>query len=77
MVSRGCFSVGLLVGLVGLSLVGSAFAADVVHDAEYYILEAQHRDAWKIEDGELDSKLAELRTKYGTPPLPSSWVPAS
>ena len=68
MVSRGCFSVGLLAGLVGLSLVGSAFAADVVHDAEYYILEAQHRDAWKIEDGELDSKLAELRTKYGTPP---------
>ena len=40
----------------------------IVHDAEYYILEAQNGKAWAVEDGELDRKLAELRQKYGTPP---------
>ena len=40
----------------------------IVHDAEYYILEAQNGKAWAVEDGELDKKLAELKKKYGTPP---------
>lgn len=40
----------------------------IVHDAEYYILEAQNGKTWAVEDGELDQKLAELRQKYGTPP---------
>jgi arylsulfatase len=39
-----------------------------VHDAEYYILEAQNGKVWAVEDGKLDKKLAELRKKYGTPP---------
>ena len=43
-------------------------ARDVVHDAEYYILEAQNGKVWTVEDGELDAKLAELREKYGQPP---------
>jgi len=40
----------------------------VVHDAEYYILEAQNGKVWAVEDGQLDAKLAELRAKYGQPP---------
>ena len=40
----------------------------IVHDAEYYILEAQNGERWAIEDGELDTRLAELRRKHGTPP---------
>ena len=40
----------------------------VVHDAEYYILFDQHGDAWAAEDGELDGRLAELETKFGTKP---------
>ena len=40
----------------------------IVHDAEYYILEAQNGKTWAVEDGELDKKLAELREKYGAPP---------
>ncbi len=49
---------------------GQAVAADgeIIHDAEYYVLEAQHGDAWALEDKELDAKLAELKEKFGTPP---------
>ncbi len=56
-----------------LTIVGSAFtvplpAADIVHDAEYYILEAQNGARWDAEDAGLDQRLAELRKKFGTPP---------
>ncbi len=54
-----------------LALVGTPATAkdkEIVHDAEYYILEAQNGEAWKVEDGELDQKLAALREKHGTPP---------
>ncbi len=40
----------------------------IVHDAEYYILEAQHGERWAAEDKDLDQKLAGLRKKYGAPP---------
>ncbi len=47
-----------------------AFAKDkIVHDAEYYILEAQHAEKWAAEDNELDKKLAEFKKKNnGKPP---------
>jgi arylsulfatase len=38
------------------------------HDAEYYLLQDQHRDEWEKEDQDLDSQLAVLRDKQGTPP---------
>lgn len=57
-----------LLTLLGLMAAGVALANDIVHDAEYYILEAQNGERWDAEDGELDAKLAELRTKHGTPP---------
>ncbi len=41
---------------------------EIVHDAEYYILEAMHGETWAAEDDELDRKLAELREKHGNPP---------
>jgi len=40
----------------------------IVHDAEYYILEAQNGKKWAAEDKELDKKLAELRKKNGGKP---------
>ncbi|UCG24531.1 MAG: sulfatase-like hydrolase/transferase, partial [Chloroflexota bacterium] len=43
-------------------------ANKIVHDAEYYILEAQNREKWAAEDADLDTRLAELRAKHGTPP---------
>jgi arylsulfatase len=40
----------------------------MVHDAEYYVLEAQHGEEWAAEDEVLDQKLAALREKFGQPP---------
>jgi arylsulfatase len=61
----------LLTILLCITLVMTAYvqAADkIVHDAEYYILEAQNGEKWAAEDKELDKKLAELKKKHGTPP---------
>ncbi len=41
---------------------------DIIHDAEHYILAAQHGDKWAIEDKTIDEKLAELKAKFGTTP---------
>ena len=38
-----------------------AAEGEIVHDAEYYILEAQNGERWSAEDEALDAKLAELR----------------
>jgi arylsulfatase A-like enzyme len=43
-------------------------AKDIVHDAEYYILEAQHGEKWAKEDKSLDKKLAEFAKKNGGKP---------
>jgi len=40
----------------------------IIHDAEYYIIEAQNGKKWAVEDGQLDKKLAELKKKYKNPP---------
>jgi arylsulfatase len=49
---------------------GSAQAAKkIVHDTEYYILEAQNGKQWTADDKEVDKKLAEFREKNsGKPP---------
>jgi len=55
---------------VGVLLLGSGLstAGDIIHDAEHYILEAQHGETWAAEDRVIERKLAALRAKYGTPP---------
>jgi len=59
----------LLLLLVAIVCAGiNLKAQEIIHDAEYYILEAQHGDQWASEDSELQKKLAKLRKKYGTPP---------
>ncbi|NQT17839.1 MAG: sulfatase-like hydrolase/transferase [Planctomycetes bacterium] len=40
----------------------------VVHDAEYYVLEAQNGARWAAEDKQLGTRLAALRQKHGRPP---------
>ncbi len=40
----------------------------IVHDAEYYVLEAQNGERWAAEDRTLDARLAELRKKHGRAP---------
>jgi arylsulfatase len=52
--------------LTGLS--GVALAADIVHDAEYYVLEAQNGERWAEEDARIDETLAAFRKKNGGKP---------
>ncbi len=43
-------------------------AKDIVHDAEYTIIEAQNGKAWAADDKAIDKKLAEIRKKNGGKP---------
>jgi arylsulfatase len=54
--------------IAGLLLSPLASAKDIVHDAEFYILDAQNGEKWDAEDKVLNQKLAELRKKHGRPP---------
>ena len=40
----------------------------IIHDAEFYILEAQNGERWAAEDQELNARLAAMREKHGAPP---------
>jgi len=46
----------------------TALAKDIVHDAEFYVLQAQNGEKWAAEDESLNQKLAELHKKHGRPP---------
>lgn len=55
-----------LLALVG---TGGAWAQEpIAHDAEYYVLEAQHGEQWAADDKTVDTKLAEFREKNGGKP---------
>ncbi|MHC5144110.1 MAG: sulfatase-like hydrolase/transferase, partial [Planctomycetota bacterium] len=58
----------MLAAAVMFAASGITYAKEIVHDAEYYILEAQNGEKWAAEDKELDKKLAALKEKYGQPP---------
>jgi len=53
-------------GLMALSC--QSFAKDIVHDADYYILEAQHAEKWALDDRDVDLKLAEFKKNNGGKP---------
>ena len=61
-----------LLGLLAPVLLGifsaQAFAADRVHDAEFYILAKQNGEKWAAQDKALDQKLADFRKKNGGKP---------
>ena len=55
-----------IVPLVGLLLLAPfASAEEIIHDGEYYFLEARHGEKWAKEDKEIDAKLAEIRKNNG------------
>jgi len=65
----------LIIVPVVLAMLGSANSAlagsktgKIIHDAEHYILEAQHGKKWAAEDKEIDKKLAGIRKKNGGKP---------
>ena len=58
-----------IVSMFGLLLMAPlANAAEIVHDAEYYIVEAQNGEKWAADDKTVDKKLAEFRKKNGGKP---------
>ena len=64
-----CFLVAAIASMAFSSSIGLAKEkGQIVHDAEYYIIEAQNGKKWATEDKDLDKKLAELRKKFGQPP---------
>ncbi len=59
----------MLITLVLVFGTGTAQAATkIVHDSEYYILEAQHGKQWAKDDKAVDAKLAKFRKKNGGKP---------
>lgn len=62
-------SVIAVTAVVGLSLsCGSpevTASKEIIHDAEYYILEAQHGEKWAADDKSVEEKLAQFRKKNG------------
>lgn len=60
----------LAILVLALSASYPAFtgAKEIVHDAEYYILEVQNAEKWEAEDKEIGKKLADLKKKHGQPP---------
>ena len=51
---------------MSLALAASAaYAKDIIHDAEYKIIEAQNGAQWKKDDKSIDKKLADYRKKNG------------
>jgi arylsulfatase A-like enzyme len=57
-----------MASLALVAMAGAGHAKDVVHDAEFYILQEQHGKEWAATDEQLDAKLAELKKKHGTTP---------
>ena len=58
----------LVAALLAPAVASAQSEPQIVHDAEYYILEAQNRQVWAAEDAALDARLTELRAEHGTPP---------
>lgn len=52
---------------VGLGLLATpqSFAKELIHDADYSVLKAQHAEQWAKDDKAVDAKLAEFKKKNG------------
>jgi arylsulfatase A-like enzyme len=68
--SRQELCIGWAFGLFAACLLSTQVQAakPLVHDAEYYVLEAQNGERWADEDKSLDEKLAAFREKNGGKP---------
>ena len=67
-VLRAAFAMTICLLTAGQTAVAQTGDRKIVHDAEYYVLEAQNGERWGAEDQAIDARLAALREKYGHPP---------
>jgi arylsulfatase len=49
----------------GLISMSTQAARPIVHDGEYYFVEAQYKDQWAAQDKDIEAKLAQLRKANG------------
>ncbi len=58
-----------LIAIFSSGLAAPGWANEIIHDAEYYVIEAQNGERWDADDKQIDEKLAELRkANNGKPP---------
>ena len=62
------FACRFAIVMLALTWSTTASAQKLIHDAEYYILEAQNGERWKADDEIIEAKLADLRKKNGGKP---------
>ena len=70
MKSLGVVAIATAIGVtLGCGAPPEATAAkEIVHDAEHYVLKAQHGTEWAKEDKAIQKKIADLKKKHGRPP---------
>ena len=61
--SKHWFAFGLAALLLVAGVATVQAKGKIIHDAEHYVLEAQHGEKWAKEDEDLDKRLAELEKK--------------
>jgi hypothetical protein len=64
----GSIRVAVVTMTVLVAVPGMVSAAEIIRDAEYYVLEAQNAERWAADDEAVDKKLAEFREKNGDQP---------
>ena len=52
----------------GFAYQASAQDGEIIHDAEHYVLAAQHGEKWAMEDADIQAKLVALEAKHGMKP---------
>lgn len=55
----------ILAGLILLLSLSANAQKPIIHDAEYYVIEAQNGEKWSADDATIDAKLKEIRKKNG------------
>lgn len=66
---KACLSAAIItLSLAASHAVLAKTELGVVHDAEFYVLQARHGEKWAAEDAEIDAKLAEVEAKFGNKP---------
>ncbi len=63
-----CLSACLCMAVIIAAPSLTKAAGKILHDAEHYVLAAQHSERWAQEDKEISAKLAEIRKKNGGKP---------
>ena len=64
----------ILMLIVAFVIAGCGYtqANEIIHDAEYYVLEAQHGEKWVAQDKEISKKLAALKKNTEGRPISST-----